>query len=351
MEGFSPPTQKVEFSNQIFAVEFSPYEWSQNLICLGLSTEIIVGVVKFQEDQPDEEEDKSETEKCVDDECIEFQPLREFHHETRVQALAWSPDSSIIVMPRLIRFCSAGSDHKLRLINSDLVNSDGVQILTGHTDYINAIAFHPDGHLIASASDDHTCRLWNIEDDGRYIFHLDSPAMSVCWHPEEPKKLIVGEKAGRIRLYNAIEGTAILSVDAGGGGAQTRSLTYPIQPLPLTSAHWSLSNPQMLAALVGSGAKGCELVLWDLARPSQPVDARVIHHGVGRCLRFCPSSDLVVATVCQPGAVLRVTHLRSSHPLLTSNLQVYGGLTWHSRLPYVCAASDRKLCFWKIAPK
>ncbi|KAG8229460.1 hypothetical protein J437_LFUL005565 [Ladona fulva] len=349
MNGSVPPLQKVNFPDQIYCVEFSPYEWSQNLICVAVSTEIVVGVVKFQ---PEDEEEKSETDKG-DEDAIEFHSLREFHHEVRVHALAWSPDSSINIMPRLIRFCSAAADHKLRLFSSDLVGSDFVQVFAGHTDYVNAIAFDPDGELVASASDDHTCRLWNTKDNERcsVVFYLDSPAMSVCWHPEEPGKLAVGEKGGRVRLYNAVEGSAILSVDAGGGGASSRSLTYPLPPSPLTSAHWAPSNPLVLGALVGAGAKGSELVLWDVSRPSHPEDVRIAHPGVGRCLRFSPLSDMLVASVAQPGAVLRVMHLRASQPQLVSNLQVFGGLSWHSRLPYICAASDRKLCFWKITAK
>jgi nuclear pore complex protein Nup37 len=38
----------IDFADQIFRVEFSPYEWSQNVICIALANKISVGNVKFQ---------------------------------------------------------------------------------------------------------------------------------------------------------------------------------------------------------------------------------------------------------------------------------------------------------------
>ncbi len=36
------------------------------------------------------------------------------------------------------------------------------KILDGHTHRVRTLAFHPEGHILASGSDDHTCRIWDV---------------------------------------------------------------------------------------------------------------------------------------------------------------------------------------------
>lgn len=144
------PTTKLSFSEQIHCVELSPYEWSQHLICIALGEELIVGTVNFQVIYQwlyvckfrslslflkisthavsiwnftqnfiskinflFQEEDE-----LVED--ISYKPLRTFHHDTRVHAIAWSPETSLSVVPKIVSFCAAGADFRIRLYNSNL---------------------------------------------------------------------------------------------------------------------------------------------------------------------------------------------------------------------------------------
>lgn len=98
----TPPTFKLNLSGQIYCVEFSPYEWSQHLICIGLKEEIIVGTIKFQ-DEDDTVED------------IAYNLVRTFHHDTRPNAIAWSPETTLSVVPKILTFCVAGIGGSCRL--------------------------------------------------------------------------------------------------------------------------------------------------------------------------------------------------------------------------------------------
>ncbi len=46
--------------------------------------------------------------------------MKEIHQDGRVQALAWSPRSSLVVAPKSLCFATSGPDHKLRIFTSDL---------------------------------------------------------------------------------------------------------------------------------------------------------------------------------------------------------------------------------------
>lgn len=66
-----------------------------------------------------------------------------------------------------------------------------VQVLQGHTDFVNAVTFDPsEGQRVASTGDDLTCRVWNVEaQEEEIVFRLTAPGMAVAWHADEPLKV------------------------------------------------------------------------------------------------------------------------------------------------------------------
>lgn len=206
------------------------------------------------------------------------------------------------------------------------------QVLSGHNDYINEVSFEPDNRWLASVSDDHTCRLWSVEDNFTcdVIFQLTSPGVSVSWHTEDTGKLLVAERIGIIRLYNANTQLAILSLEANNS---------------LSSAHWCPTYP-----LKVTGFAGEKLFFWDLTKPSQSLETNSVHAERGGLVRFNQNGELV-ATLNLVGGILKVSHVVTKSVLLTANLKLPTGLSWHQRLPIVTVADDVNLCFWKLLAK
>jgi len=223
-------------------------------------------------------------------------------HSSSIHAIAFHPDGQILA--------SGAADRRVKLWH--LESGISSCTLSGHSSLIDAIAFSPDGQFLVSGSWDHTIKIWELTTQtlkhtlNHHSGWIKSIAISL-----DGQIIASGSADKRINIWNAQTQEVQKILDGHSSMIQTVAISPDGQSLASGSADhtiklWNIATGEILLTLKG-------------------------HTDAVNSLIFSPSGQLLISSSAD--ATIQVWNLRTGDILLT--------LTGHTDAVYSVAISAK----------
>lgn len=122
-----------------------------------------------------------------------------------IHSVAFSPNGKILATGGSSKYKSAeGKATTIYLWDPD--TGELSHTLSGHSHRVNSLAFSPDGHILASGSNDETVKIWNLK-TGELLYNLTGHSANVRTVAITPDgKTLVSSGGGGIKVWNLATG-------------------------------------------------------------------------------------------------------------------------------------------------
>lgn len=139
------------------------------------------------------------------------------HFEGEINAVAFSPDGTLV---------AASSNDTTAALIWDASRGAIWRRLSGHAASVRAVAFSPEGSLIATASHDGTARIWDVATGlGRTTMRGHEGPVTTVAFSRDGMLIATGSDDGSTRIWDAATGTALATLLGLPGGGHAMLLT------------------------------------------------------------------------------------------------------------------------------